>query len=134
MANLIKLERNGILYAIIIKDQYSAKGVEFFTPDIFPQQIAYMKHSSGKRIGAHLHNSIERVIFKTQETLIIKSGILEVEIYDNHRQLLFTSRLNKGDIIFLADGGHGFVVIEDVEMIEIKQGPYLGEIEKERFV
>ena len=33
----------------------------------------------------------------------------------------------------LVSGGHGFKVLEEVEMIEVKQGPYYGEQDKVRF-
>ena len=41
--------------------------------------------------------------------------------------------LEAGDVVLLIEGGHGFEVMEDVEMIEVKQGPYAGEQDKTRF-
>ena len=38
-----------------------------------------------------------------------------------------------GDVVLLAHGGHGFTMLEPSEMIEVKQGPYAGEQDKERF-
>lgn len=123
---------NDIL-AIIIYADYSSEGVNFFTPNEFSQQLAYMKHPSGKKIQPHIHNEITRNVMLTQEVLVIKSGTIQVDLYDNQRKFVVSKLLTAGDIILLASGGHGFEVIEDVEMIEIKQGPYAGDMDKTRF-
>ena len=62
----------------------------------------------------------------TQEVLIIKKGILRVDFYDEYEDYLESRNLYAGDIILLVSGGHGFKVIDEVEMIEVKQGPYSG--------
>ena len=41
--------------------------------------------------------------------------------------------LNKGDVILLVNGGHGFEMLEKTEMIEVKQGPYIDGKDKTRF-
>lgn len=124
---------NNNLIAIIIYSDFSEEGIKFFTPDDFSQQLAYMSHPKGKVILPHVHNLVERSVFYTQEVLVIKKGKLRVDFYDNDK-IYFESRvLSKGDIILLASGGHGFEVIEDLEMFEIKQGPYTGEADKTRF-
>ena len=33
--------------------------------------------------------------------------------------------INKGDIIILFEGGHGFKILEKSKIIEVKQGPYV---------
>lgn len=119
--------------AIIIRNDYHAEGIHFLTQDDYSQQLAYMNHPKGKVIDAHMHNHIERKVFYTQEVLVIKKGILRVDFYDNTQMYLQSVVLNAGDIILLASGGHGFKVLEEIEMIEIKQGPYLGEKDKIRF-
>lgn len=128
-----KIEYNDKLYAIIIRNNYSKEGVEFFTPNEFSQQLAYMKHPKGKEIMPHLHNPVKREIELTKEVLIIKKGVLKVDFYDDDKVYLSSSNLYSGDIILLANGGHGFECVEDVEMIEVKQGPYAGEADKIRF-
>lgn len=128
-----KIEHNGKTLAIIIKKEYSKDGVEFFTPNDFSQQLAYMKHPAGKRIDAHTHNVVRRDVSYTKEVLIIRKGKLRVDFYEDNQQYIESHIVNEGDIILLAFGGHGFECIEDVEMIEVKQGPYLGEQDKVRF-
>lgn len=134
MNNLVqKIEYNGKTLAIIIKNDYSKDGVEFFTPNDFSQQLAYMKHPKGKRIDAHTHNIVPREVSYTKEVLIIRKGKLRVDFYEDNQTYIESHIVEQGDIILLAFGGHGFECLEEVEMIEVKQGPYLGEQDKVRF-
>ena len=134
MENLVRqIEYNGKIYAIIIKNDYSKDGVDFFTPNDFSQQLAYMKHPKGKKIDAHTHNVVPREISYTKEVLVIRKGKLRVDFYEDNQTYIASHIVEKGDIILLAFGGHGFECLEEVEMIEVKQGPYLGEQDKVRF-
>lgn len=133
MENIKQIEHNGKILAIIISNDYSKDGVEFFTPNDFSQQLAYMKHSKGKRIDAHTHNIVPREVSYTKEVLVIRKGKLRVDFYEDDQTYIESHIVNQGDIILLAFGGHGFECLEEVEMVEIKQGPYLGEQDKVRF-
>ena len=121
------------LLAIIVRTAYHHDGIEFFTPDNFSQQLAYMNHPSGYVIPAHVHNPVHRDVFYTLEVLYIKSGRIRVDFYTKEREYLESRVLVGGDVIFLASGGHGFEMLEPTEMIEVKQGPYAGEQDKTRF-
>ena len=121
------------LFALILRNNFKKEGITFFTENESSQQLAFMKHPKGKLIEPHLHNPVKRIIYDTQEVLYIKTGILKVDFYDDEKKILGSEYLNKGDLIMLMKGGHGFSVIEDLEMIEIKQGPYLGENDKIKF-
>ncbi|SDB82781.1 cupin domain-containing protein [Williamwhitmania taraxaci] len=121
------------LLGLIVRDRYTSAGVTFFTDDDATQQVAFMKHPAGKEILPHVHNSVKREVFFTSEVLIMKSGILRVDFYSSSKVYLQSRTLYAGDVILLAGGGHGFFVIEEIEMIEVKQGPYLGEMDKVRF-
>ena len=123
----------GETLAIIIKADFQKEGIEFFTPDDYSQQLAYMKHPKGKIIDPHVHNVVKRQVHLTQEVLVIKSGKLRVDFYTDEKEYLESYLLERGDVILLASGGHGFEVIEDLEMYEIKQGPYAGDNDKTRF-
>lgn len=133
MENIKQIEHNGKILAIIISNDYSKDGVEFFTPNDFSQQLAYMKHPKGKRIDAHTHNVVPREVSYTKEVLVIRKGKLRVDFYEDDQTYIESHIVNQGDIILLAFGGHGFECLEEVEMVEIKQGPYLGEQDKVRF-
>ena len=92
-----------------------------------------MKHPKGKIIQAHRHKQVKREVLYTQEVLVIKSGKLKVNFYDDNEKYLESCVLGKGDIILLASGGHGFEILEDLEMVEVKQGPYSPDDDKVRF-
>ena len=124
---------NDELFAIVIRNNYDKEGITFFTDQTLSQQLAYMNHPKGKLIQPHIHKPIERTVAYTQEVLIIKDGILKVDFYSEEQTFLESTLLNKGDTILLIKGGHGFSVIEDVKMIEVKQGPYAGDKDKIRF-
>lgn len=128
-----KVEKKSKTIAIIIREGHSCQGVDFITPGDYSQQVAYMNHPKGKIIDAHVHNIVHRDIFLTQEVLVIKKGKLRVDFYDEYEDYLESRILNAGDIILLISGGHGFAVLEDLEMVEVKQGPYAENADKKRF-
>lgn len=121
------------IMAIIIRHNMSESGVHFFTPSSFSQQLAYMKHPTGHVIDAHVHCKIERQVFYTQEVLIIRKGRVRVDFYNDDRVKVDSRVLVSGDVIMLVSGGHGFEMLEETEMIEVKQGPYTGDADKIRF-
>lgn len=121
------------LLAVIVSNEYREPGIHFFTPNELSQQLAYMRHPAGKVIDPHVHNPVHRSVQYTQEVLFIKRGKLRVDFYDNDRIYLESRILQAGDCILLATGGHGFEVLEEIEMIEVKQGPYAGDEDKTRF-
>ncbi len=131
--HLEKVVIDNCLYAIIIRDEYTAPGIQFFTESDFSQQLGYMNRPKGYVIQPHVHKDVHRAVVKTQEVLFIKTGKVRVDFYDEDKNKVSENVLKKGDIILLAAGGHGFEIIEDAEIIEVKQGPYCGDDDKERF-
>ena len=121
------------IVALIVRAGYRASGIEFFTPDEFPQQMAYMNRPAGYRVEPHVHRELPRRITRTQEVLVVRSGRVRVDYFRDDRAYLSSSVLEPGDVILLASGGHGFTMLEQSEMIEIKQGPYAGDRDKVRF-
>lgn len=122
-----------VLMAMIIRANYKNKGITFFTPEEFSQQLAYMNRPKGYIIQPHIHKHLERKVMYTQEVLIIRSGVVRVDFYDGSQNYLESSTLLEGDVILLASGGHGFEILEDAEIIEVKQGPYCKENDKVTF-
>lgn len=129
-----EIRHDGRLFAIIVRSEFSEPGIHFFTPNEFSQQLAYMRHPAGKVIPPHVHNPVSRTVEYTQEVLILRRGKLRVDFFDESHVYLQSNVLHGGDVILLASGGHGFEVLEEVEMIEVKQGPYTGEGDKTRFI
>ena len=105
----------------------------FRSPDDFSQQLGYMNRPKGYIIPPHVHNPVTREVQYTKEVLYIKNGKVRVDFYDEEQNYLQSTILNGGDVILLAYGGHGFEMIENSEIIEVKQGPYAGELDKTRF-
>lgn len=130
---VIEVHHASTLLAMIVSHRFHSSGIHFFTPGEFSQQLAYMRHPAGKQIEPHMHNPVRREVHYTQEVLLIKKGRLRVDFYDHGRNYLESRILEAGDVILLIEGGHGFEVLEEVEMIEVKQGPYAGDGDKTLF-
>lgn len=118
---------------VILRSEYTAEGIKFFTPDDFSQQLGYMNRPVGYVIPPHVHNSVAREVHFTKEVLLIKSGKVRVDFYDDDQSYLESRIVKKGDVLLLAFGGHGFEMLEASEIIEVKQGPYAGDADKTRF-
>lgn len=119
--------------AYIVRKDYRPSQTEFLTPDDFKQQLGFIVYQAGGRIAPHVHQPLRRNLVGTSEALIVRSGCLEVDLFNDARQLIATRVLEEGDLILLVSGGHGFRMLEDTVLLEIKQGPYTGQDEKERF-
>lgn len=123
----------GVLRAVIVRRGFRTRGVRFVTPPDWSQQVGYMSHRAGHRIHPHTHFPVERDVRPTQEVLIVRKGRLRVDFYGEGRRCLESRTLQRGDLILLVSGGHGFEVLSDCEMIEIKPGPYAEGEDKIRF-
>ena len=122
------------LFALIVRGKYRKKaGINFFTSKEATQQFGYMKHKKNHIIKPHKHNKRLTKILKTTEVILLLKGTLRVDFYDNKKKYLFSKIINEKDIIMLVHGGHGFKVLKNVEMIEVKQGPYKLSADKIKF-
>jgi mannose-6-phosphate isomerase-like protein (cupin superfamily) len=121
---------DGELCAIILKAEYDESGIQFFTANELSQQLASMSYKPGKIISAHTHLPVRREVFYTQEALFIRKGKLRVDFYTRGQDYCCSRVLEKGDVILLIAGGHGFEVLEELNMVEVKQGPYAGDKDK----
>jgi hypothetical protein len=133
MSMIEKVERDGTILAIIVDHRFSKDGIEFFTPNDFSQQLAYMKRPAGYDIAPHVHKLVRREVLYTQETLFIRRGKVRVHFFSEDKKPVCTRVVETGDVVLLVSGGHGFEMIEESEIIEVKQGPYAGDDDKVRF-
>jgi mannose-6-phosphate isomerase-like protein (cupin superfamily) len=122
------------LCAIILPADFAEPGIQFFTSNDLSQQLASMSYSAGKVIPAHTHNLVRREVSYSQEALFIRKGKVRVDFYTRRQEYRKSRVLSAGDVILLIAGGHGFEVLEELNMIEVKQGPYVGDTDKTRFV
>ena len=121
------------LLALILRSDFTTEGIEFFTPDHFSQQLGYMNRPKGFKVTPHVHNFISRDVELTQEVLFIKSGRVQMDIFDLNKKFVKSRILTHGDVVLLAAGGHGFTMLEQSEIIEVKTGPHIGDKDKTRF-
>jgi hypothetical protein len=121
------------MIALILRADFHAEGIQFFTPNHFSQQLGYMNRPKGYVVAPHVHNPVAREVHFTKEVLFIKSGKVRVDFYDDCQNYLESRVLMRGDVVLLAFGGHGFEMLEPTEMIEVKQGPFAGDADKTRF-
>ena len=120
--------KDGELLALIIRRGFSDEGVNFVTsPENF-LQVGILNHQQGSKIKPHQHKEKPKTINYTQEVLHLEYGKVEAVFYQNN-QAIKKCLLFEGDTIILLGGGHGFNILEDTKMIEIKQGPYLSQAE-----
>jgi hypothetical protein len=119
--------------AYIIRASFLPERTTFLTPPEYKQQVGYIVYPAGGEIQRHVHRPLERHLVGTSEVLIVRQGCCEVDLYSEDRRLVATRELREGDIMLMVGGGHGFRMIDDTVLIEVKQGPYTGVDEKERF-
>ncbi|MFA6924568.1 MAG: hypothetical protein WC223_09985 [Bacteroidales bacterium] len=129
----IEIKNEEELLAIIIPFEFKKEGIDFFTPNDYSQQLAYMNHPANHKIQPHKHNKVSREVHYTLETIFVRKGKVKVDFYSNNEKYICSYEIKTGDVILLVSGGHGFTMLEQTEMIEVKQGPYAGENDKIRF-
>jgi hypothetical protein len=117
----------------IVRRELVPAATTFLTPPEFTQQLGFVVYPAGGEVKPHLHHLLKREINGTAEVLFVKKGRCEVDIYNDDKETVATRELREGDILLLVNGGHGFRMLEDTVLVEIKQGPYTGVEEKERF-
>lgn len=128
-----RIEHAGRPLAYIIRAAVMPERTTFVTPSDFKQQVGFVVYPAGGEIARHSHRPLQRHIVGTSEVLIVRKGRAEIDIYDDDRNLVATRELLPGDVMIMVGGGHGFRMLEDTVFLEVKQGPYTGLEEKERF-
>jgi mannose-6-phosphate isomerase-like protein (cupin superfamily) len=123
----------GVVLAYLARAEASPQQTTFLTPDDCNLQVGHVVYPAGGEITRHMHLAIERHVRGTTEVLIVERGRCEVDVYAEDRAVVATRELSTGDMLIAVGGGHGFRVLEDTVLLEIKQGPYPGGAEKERF-
>jgi hypothetical protein len=117
----------------IIRSSFSPTQTTFVTAPEHKQQVGYVVYPAGGEVARHFHRPLERHLIGTSEVLIVKSGRCLIDLYNDKRQLVATRELGPGDVMIMIGGGHGFRMLEDTVLLEVKQGPYTGIDEKEKF-
>jgi uncharacterized protein with PhoU and TrkA domain len=119
--------------AYIVRASNAPERTVFVTPDDCVQQVGFVVHGAGSEIQRHYHLPMERSIVGTPEVLVVRQGRCEMDVYDRGQNFITTRELRRGDVMVMLGGGHGFRMLEDTVLLEIKQGPYFGADEKRQF-
>lgn len=116
--------------AFIVKAKYPFESVTFFSPNEDFLQVGYHKKKGGEMLKAHYHQFKGHQIHSLQEVLYIVKGRVKVYFYTKKGEKIQSETLEKGDILFQRDLGHGFELLDDAEIFEVKQGPFFGQEHK----
>jgi len=127
------ISADGEVLAYLARQSAPPVATRYLTPDDCNLQVGHVIYAGGTEIPRHMHLPVERHLSSTAEVLLVQQGRCEVDIFGLDRQLVTTRELQVGDILIAVAGGHGFRVFEDTVLLEVKQGPYPGGAEKERF-
>jgi hypothetical protein len=128
-----KFSEGDALLAWVIRAGPLPERTTFLTPQDFSQQVGFVVYGAGAEIPRHFHLPVERKIVGTTEVILVKRGRCDADIYGESRKHVATVSLSEGDMIIMLRGGHGFRIHEDTVLLEVKQGPYTGVADKERF-
>ena len=131
--NLETIAADGAVLAYVARGGAQPHETRFLTPNDCSLQVGHVVYPAGGVVARHMHLPIERHLVGTTEVLVVQSGRCEVDVYDGARAVVATLELQSGDILIAVGGGHGFRMQEDTVLLEIKQGPYPGTADKERF-
>jgi hypothetical protein len=133
MENIETISDHGKVLCMLIHGSYLPDRTTFLTPPEFKQQVGFVVYPADGQIARHVHRPLERHLTGTSEVLLLKKGRCLIDIYNDDQELMATHELNVGDVMLMVGGGHGFRMLEDTVFLEIKQGPYTGLEEKEKF-
>ena len=120
------IEYNGIKYAEIIWADTWVEQTTFFSPPESSFQFGLLAHKAGFVEAPHYHKPITRTINDLQQMFVVQRGVVAVRLYSDGGDLLREIIMNPGDAIVLIHGVHAVRVIEDMQCISVKQGPFLG--------
>ena len=128
------IEAEGKVLAIVLRSGHESQGVQFFSRPEYPLQLGLLQHSKDTHIKPHIHHSTTKIVNEIQEVLHLEYGRVEAEFFRNSGQRVASCLLNEGDTILLVSGGHGFRILEETKMLEIKQGPYESREEDKKYL
>lgn len=127
------ISAHGQTLAYVIPHSFRPEKTTFLTPDEFKQQVGFIVYPAGGEVKRHVHKPLERQLVGTSEVLVVQKGACRMDVYSQDKQFVASRDLVAGDIVIMVGGGHGFHMSEDTVFLEVKQGPYTGVDEKERF-
>jgi hypothetical protein len=119
--------------AYVIRSGYRPSETTFPTPPELNLQVGFVVYPAGGEVPRHSHRPLERSLVGTAEVIVVREGRCALDVYADDHELVATRDLASGDVMVMVGGGHGFRMLEPTVLLEVKQGPYSGPEEKERF-
>ncbi len=136
MSEIVEIKEGELVLARHIPMSAAWKdGLNFFSQDEDFIQVGIWGYGAGKELKSHIHNEVKREVLWTQEVLLVRTGKLRANIFDTNGNKVAELKINTGDIIILLRGGHGYDILEEgTQVLEIKNGPYVGpDLDRRRF-
>jgi len=124
-----KIILEGELCGIVVQRTYVPEGVTFITEKFEPLQLGLMLRTVNDPVKLHHHHNVQRNIVGTSEFLLLRSGSCSVALFYKSESKIIN--MGEGDCILLLKGNHKIDFHEDTILLEVKQGPYLGEQDKD---
>lgn len=123
------LDSSGSVLAFVLRASAARPGygIDFHTRPTGSLQLGTMRRPAGYVVPRHRHVPAKREIEDTREVLFIRSGRVAVTLWEGVGDVCVADVfLEGGDVILLRKGWHGLEMLEDTEIVEVKQGPYRG--------
>jgi hypothetical protein len=120
------IEFGGVRYAEVIWADTSVSTTTFFSPEESSFQFGLLAHEAGFVEEPHFHQPFNREIADLQQMFVVQRGVVAVDLYGDDGSHLRELVLNVGDAVVLIHGVHAIRVLEDMQCISVKQGPFLG--------
>jgi hypothetical protein len=121
------IEHNGTRYAEIIWGDTRVEKTRFFSPPDSSFQFGLLAHEAGYQEAPHYHQEFERTVSDLQQMFVVQRGVVGVQLFDDGGRLIREIIMNPGDAIVLIHGAHAIRVVEDMQCISVKQGPFMGD-------
>jgi hypothetical protein len=115
-------------YAEIIRSNLKVKSTKFFSSAESSFQFGLLAHEKGFEEPPHYHRPFKRSIKDLQQMFVVQKGKVQVDLYSDDKLLIKKIVLKKGDAIVLIHGIHSIKVLENMQCISVKQGPFLGPV------
>lgn len=128
MSDIVEIKEGSLVLARHIPASVGWRdGLNFFSEDEDFIQVGFWGYDTGKELRAHIHNEVNRQVLWTQEVLFVRTGKLRAYIFDTSEKKVGEFEGGAGDVIILLRGGHGYEILEKgTQVLEIKNGPYVG--------
>lgn len=90
-----------------------------------PLQLMGLRRKKGAVVQPHAHRKTKRVTNTLQECLVVKKGKLRITFYGDGKKPFAQFIIKAGEACITLSGGHSIEFLENSEVFEIKNGPFV---------